>query len=90
MADRVSMINPKLAEVSFEELTPANTIHTYLYDPGIPAESGPGILTPDLRVELFMKSFDRFTQTAPAGASGPTLNENPFIGPDPQPKPVSS
>jgi hypothetical protein len=83
MADRVSLINPKLAEVSIEELTPANTIHTYVYDPGTPAESGPGILTPDVRVELTLKPFDRFTQTTPAGASGPTLGENPFIGPDP-------
>jgi len=83
MIDRVSMINPKLAEVSFTELTPANTIHTYVYDPEVPAESGPGILAPDLRVELTLKSFDRFTQTTPAGASGPTLGDNPFIGPDP-------
>jgi hypothetical protein len=83
MAGRVSMINPKLAEVSFSELTPANTIHTHVYDPQIPAESGPGILAPDVRVELTLKSFDRFTHTAPAGATGPTLAENPFIGPDP-------
>ena len=83
MAGRVSVINPKLAEVSFLELTPADTIHTYVYDPAVPPESGPGILTPDLHVELFMKSFDRFTQTTPAGATGPTLNANPFIGPDP-------
>jgi hypothetical protein len=83
MADRVSVINPKLAEVSLDELTPANTIHTYLYDPGVPAESGPGMLTPHLRVELTLKSFDRFTQITPAGAMGPTLGENPFIGPDP-------
>ncbi len=83
MIGRVSLINPKLAEVSLEELTPANTIHTYVYDPAVPAESGPGILTPDLRVELTLKAFDRFTQTTPAGATGPTLGENPFIGPDP-------
>jgi len=83
MIGRVSLINPKLAEVSLEELAPANTIHTYVYDPAVPAESGPGILTPDLRVELTLKSFDRFTQTTPAGAIGPTLGENPFIGPDP-------
>lgn len=83
MDGRVSVINPKLAEVSFAELTPANTIHTYVYDPGVPPEAGPGIPTPDLRVELTMKSFDRFTQTLPAGAPGPTLNANPFIGPDP-------
>ena len=83
MAGRVSVINPKLAEVSIFELTPANTIHTYVYDPAVPAESGPGILTPDVRVELTLKSFDRFTQTTPPGATGPTLGENPFIGPDP-------
>jgi hypothetical protein len=83
MADSVSVINPKLAEVSLEELTPANTIHTYVYDPAVPPESGPGILTPDVRIELTLKSFDRFTQTTPAGATGPTLGENPFIGPDP-------
>jgi len=83
MAGRVSVINPKLAEVSFAELTPDDTIHTYVYDPAVPPESGPGILAPNLHVELFMKSFDRFTQTTPAGATGPTLNANPFIGPDP-------
>ena len=83
MAGRVSVINPKLAEVSFFELTPADTIHTHVYDPGVPPETGPGILSSDFHVELFMKSFDRFTQTTPAGATGPTLNANPFIGPDP-------
>jgi hypothetical protein len=83
MAGRVSMINPKLAEVSFSELTPANTIHTHVYDPALPAETGPGILAPELRVELTLKSFDRFTETAPAGATPPTLGGNPFIGPDP-------
>ena len=83
MLGRVSLINPKLAEVSLEELTVADTIHTHVYDPGLPAETGPGILTPELRVELTLKAFDRFTQTTPAGATGPTLGENPFIGPDP-------
>jgi hypothetical protein len=83
MVGTVSVINPKLAEVSISELTPANTIHTYVYDPAAPAESGPGILAPDVRVELTLRSFDRFTQTAPAGATGPALGENPFIGPDP-------
>jgi hypothetical protein len=83
MAGRVSVINPKLAEVSISELTPADTIHTHVYDPSLPAETGPGILVPDVRVELTQKSFDRFTQTAPTGATGPTLSENPFIGPDP-------
>jgi hypothetical protein len=83
MAGRVSLIGPKFAEVPFSELTPANTIHTYVYDVGTPPEGGPGILAPDLRVELTLKSFDRFTETTPTGAMGPTLDDNPFIGPDP-------
>jgi hypothetical protein len=83
MSGRVSVINPKLAEVSFFELTPPDTIHTYMYDPAIAPESGPGIPTVDLHVELYLKSFDRFTQTTPVGATGPVLSANPFIGPDP-------
>ena len=83
MSGRVSVINPKLAEVSFFELTPADTIHTYVYDPSVPPESGPGIPATEVHVELTMKSFDRFTQTTPAGATPPTLSANPFIGPDP-------
>ncbi len=81
--DRVSVIDPKRAEVSIDELTIEDTIHTYVYDPAVAPEEGPGIVTPDLRVELTMKAFDRFTQTTPTGATGPTLSENPFIGPDP-------
>jgi hypothetical protein len=83
MTGRVSVINPKLAEVSFFELTPADTIHTYVYDPSLPPESGPGIPPVGLHVELTMKSFDRFTETTPTGATPPTLDANPFIGPDP-------
>lgn len=83
MAGRVSLIGPKFAEVSLFSVTPANTIHTYVYDVGTPPEGGPGILMPDLRLELTLASFDRFTQTTPMGATGPTLDANPFIGPDP-------
>ncbi len=83
MTGRVSLIDPKRAEVSLAELTLETTIHTYVYDPLVPPEEGPGILAPDLRVELFLQSFDRFTETTPAGAIGPTLSANPFIGPDP-------
>lgn len=82
-AGNVSVILPKLAEVSFFELMPSDTIHTYVYDPALPPEGGPGIPPTSLHVELTMKSFDRFTETAPAGATGPGLNANPFIGPDP-------
>ena len=83
MNGRVSVIDPKRAEVSIAELTPADTIHTYVYDPAVAPESGPGIPASDLHVELTRKAFDRFTQTTPAGASPVTLSANPFIGPDP-------
>jgi len=83
MLGRVSLIGPKFAEVSFDELTLQSTIHTHVYDPGTPPEAGPGILTLDLRVVLTLASFDRFTQTTPSGAPGPDLGTNPFIGPDP-------
>ena len=83
MSGRVSLIGPKFAEVSFDELTPESTIHTHVYEPGAPTGSGPGILVPERRIELALASFDRFTETLPAGAAGPTLAANPFIGPDP-------
>jgi len=80
---RISVIAPKRAEVSFFELPPADTIHTYVYDPPTPPEAGPGIPANALHVALTLKSFDRFTRTTPAGALPPTLAANPFIGPDP-------
>ena len=83
MLGRVSVINPKLAEVSFSELMAVDTIHTYVYDPGVSPESGPGIPAVDRHVELTLKGFDRFTLTTPVGAAGPVLSSNPFIGPDP-------
>ena len=64
MSGRVSVINPKLAEVSFFELTPADTIHTYVYDPSVPPESGPGIPATEVHVEL--------TMNAPGGLGGPS------------------
>jgi hypothetical protein len=37
----------------------------------------------DRHVMLSYTSFARFTRTEPAGALGPTLNANPFVGPSP-------
>jgi hypothetical protein len=37
----------------------------------------------DRHVTLSYASFDRFTRTEPAGAQGPTLAANPFVGPSP-------
>lgn len=63
-------------------------MRTYVYDPGTPfvpgqADTDPGIPATNRHVQLRYASFERFTQTTPAGAEGPTLRHNPFIGPDP-------
>jgi predicted aspartyl protease len=39
----------------------------------------------DRHVMLSYASFERFTTTEPAGAQGPTLADNPFVGPSPVP-----
>lgn len=59
---------------------------TYIYNPGTPfdpahANSNPGIPTTSHHVALSYGNFDRFTQTT--GGLPPTLNHNPFIGPNP-------
>jgi hypothetical protein len=69
----------------FENL---DVMRTYLYDPGTPfdeenAEIDPGIPQTDLHVKLSYAQFERFTSVTPAGAPGPTLRHNPFIGPNP-------
>ncbi|HZN66142.1 MAG TPA: hypothetical protein VFB66_12680, partial [Tepidisphaeraceae bacterium] len=69
----------------FENL---DVMRTYVYDPGTPfndeeVEVDPGIPRTDLHVRLSYASFERFTTVQPAGAPGPTLRHNPFIGPNP-------
>lgn len=63
-------------------------MRTYVYVPGTPfdpaqAEINPGIPPTNRHVRLSYGDFDRFTRTTPAGAEGPTLRHNPFIGPNP-------
>jgi hypothetical protein len=64
------------------------TMKTYVYSPGTPFnpdddEENPGIPQTNQHVDLSYGSFDRFTEVTPAGAPGPTLLHNPFIGPNP-------
>ncbi len=66
----------------------ADVMRTFVYSPGTafnPAAivTNPGIPTVDRHVRLGYGSFDRFTSTTPAGALPPTLEQNPFIGPNP-------
>ncbi len=63
-------------------------VQTYVYNPHTPysaatADSEPGIPPTNRHLRLSSASFNQFTQITPIGAPGPTLNENPFIGPNP-------
>jgi hypothetical protein len=65
-----------------------DTMRTYTYDPGTAfnkpaADTDPGIPNTTRTVKLSYGSFDQFTKITPAGAPGPTLEHNPFIGPNP-------
>ena len=83
MAGKVSVINPRPAELALSTLDPENTVRTYVYDPAAAPAAGPGVPATHRHVALSFKSFERFTEVTPAGATGPTLAANPFIGPDP-------
>ncbi|HEV2293537.1 MAG TPA: hypothetical protein VGR35_06750 [Tepidisphaeraceae bacterium] len=66
----------------------ADTMRTYVYEPGTRFDSGnahrdPGIPRTNRRVKLTPVAFARFTHVEPNDASGPTLVANPIIGPDP-------
>jgi hypothetical protein len=63
-------------------------MRTYTYNPGTPYNAAedtndPGIPQTGFHVKLSYADFGRFTDVTPAGAPGPTLRHNPFIGPDP-------
>ena len=82
MTGKVTVFDPKPVD------TFADTMRTYLYAPETPynpttADSNPGIPPTNYQVRLSYVSFDRFTTVTPAGAPGPNLRTNPFIGPNP-------
>lgn len=82
MQGKVVVMDPKPVD------TFADLMRTYVYDPGTPFDpeqstTDPGIPSTNRHVRLSYAAFDRFTQTTPAGAEGPTLLHNPFIGPNP-------
>jgi len=65
-----------------------DTMRTYVYNPGTPFDPAhehdePGIPQTDRHIKLSYANFDRFTTITPDGAPGPTLRNNPFIGPNP-------
>jgi hypothetical protein len=85
MQGKVVVMDPKPLD-GFPDVL--DLMRTYVYDPGTPfnagqVETNPGIPATNRHVQLSYADFERFTQTTPAGAEGPTLHHNPFIGPDP-------
>ena len=94
MVNKVVVMDPKpLDPIArdplgwFDDPT-AGSMNTYVYDhDNQPVFTGnadsPGVPTTNRHVKLTNVSLDRFTQTTPFGAQGPTLSHNPFIGPNP-------
>jgi autotransporter-associated beta strand protein len=84
MAGKVVVMDPK----PLDSILSFDGIHTYVYNPGAAyrpatADTDPGIPATSHHLRLSYASFDSFTQVMPAGAEGPTLAQNPFIGPNP-------
>ncbi|MEX2138961.1 MAG: hypothetical protein WD894_06845 [Pirellulales bacterium] len=86
MTGKVIVMDPKPTDI-FSNPIPG-FMRTYVYNPGTPfnpatPQTNPGIPAVDRHIDLSYGAFERFTQTTPAGAPGPTLRNNPFIGPNP-------
>ncbi|MEN6449039.1 MAG: PEP-CTERM sorting domain-containing protein [Thermoguttaceae bacterium] len=79
MVGKVVVIDPKPSE------SLSDVMQATIYNPGSSA-----IPTTNRHVKLSLPTFDRFTQTSPAVADGPTLAHNPFIGANPVSKIDSS
>ena len=79
---KVAVLDPKPVDTFLD------TMRTYLYDPGThfnanKIDTAPGIPTTNRHIKLSFASFEPFTSITPSNAPGPTLSDNPFIGPDP-------
>ncbi|MCC6124949.1 MAG: autotransporter-associated beta strand repeat-containing protein [Pirellulales bacterium] len=84
MAGKVIVMDPK----PLDDIWSFDGIHTYVYNPGTPyrpatPDTDPGIPVTNHHIRLSYASFDSFTQVIPSTAAGPTLAQNPFIGPNP-------
>jgi hypothetical protein len=69
------------------DVGPVNTftdkIRTWVFDARLRNPPAPGIPQTRRHVKLSYASFGRFTHVEPAGAQGPVIAPNPFIGPSP-------
>ncbi len=86
IAGKVMVLDPSaLTATNLDDL---DSLRTYLYTPGTPfdaanASTDPGIPSTNFHVQMSYADFSGYTTTTPDGAPGPTLGDNPFIGPDP-------
>ncbi len=90
MQGKVVVMDPKPVDayIISGDLLDLESMQTYIYNPRTPfnpatADSEPGIPPTNRHIRLSYGSFDRFTLVTPTGAPGPTLADNPFIGPNP-------
>jgi hypothetical protein len=74
MKGKIVVLNPKPVD------TFGDTMRSDVLDPHTDRGGIPKI---DRHVQLSFASFERFTRTEPAGAPGPNLADNPFVGPSP-------
>ena len=74
MKGRVVVMDPRPVD------TMGDTMRAQVLDARLHRNAIPQV---DRHVMLTYASFARFTRTEPAGAQGPTLNDNPLVGPSP-------
>ena len=89
MQGKVVVIDPKPLDAFVNGDLNANpSIQNYIYNPRTPfnaaaADTEPGIPPTNRHIRLSYANFDSFSLVTPTGAPGPTLSDNPFIGPNP-------
>lgn len=94
MAGKVVVMDPKpvnnaylffTGQIDLEDVGEM-TMRTHLYDKPAQGQSNPLIPQTDRTIKLAYGTFDAYSTTTPAGAEGPTLSHNPFVGPAPVPE----
>ena len=89
MKGKVVVMDPRPVDTIFTGQADIGFLmKTYVYNPGTAAKpqtanDDPGIVNTTRTIRLSYGSFDEFTRMDPPGAQGPTLDHNPFLGPNP-------
>jgi hypothetical protein len=94
MAGKVVVIDPKPLNSTLggmgnpDDITSLEGLRTYVYSstttPAVPTrEIDPGVPLTNHHISLSYGDMSNFTMLDPSDGQGPTLNANPFIGPNP-------